>query len=209
MKANISIGVRSSLAATHVSAETLVDNRMDLPIRQFSQTCILRMEQPASDDEEVGERRGDFEPMQILRDAAVTDFLEAKDPLDHPDGVLDLGANPRLVAVLRLLRLVDEAVASVAAVGEVPGTRRAVVDRGGSPLIALITPDARHATMQQVGQCIDVRDVGRRPRRDGDSLWRSAHIAGATGDRGWRTLQLKLAFSFCQRSIPMRNLLME
>ncbi len=94
MKAKISIGVRSILAATHVSAETLVDNCVDLPIRRFSQTRFLRMEQPASDDEEVGERCGDLKPVQILRDASVTDLLEAKDPLDHADRVLHLSADP-------------------------------------------------------------------------------------------------------------------
>ena len=67
---------------------------MDVRIRQLSQTRVLRMEQPASDDEEVGERRSDFEPMQILRDTAVTNLLKAEDPLDHPDGVLDLWREP-------------------------------------------------------------------------------------------------------------------
>src|ERR1700688_5011101 len=142
MKSIHSIGSRLSPAATRVSAGTLVDNCLNLPIRQRLSTRALRMQQPASDDEEVGERRGGFEPMQILRDAAVTDFLEAKDPLDHPDSVLDLGANPRLVAVLRFLRLVDETVAPVAAVGEVLGVRCGLVNHGCAPLVALIAPDA-------------------------------------------------------------------
>src|SRR5882724_7359018 len=110
---------------------------MDVRIRQRLPTRILRIEQPAPYDEQVIERCGDLEPVQILRDAPVTDLLKSKDPLDHPDGVLDLGANPRLVPVLRLLPLVDETVAPVSAVREVPGSRREVVDDCGSPLVAL------------------------------------------------------------------------
>src|SRR5450432_1147718 len=107
---------------------------MGIRIRQLSHTRALCMEQPTPHDKQVGERCGDLEPVQILRDASVTDLLEAKDPLDYPDGVLHFGANPRLVAVLRLLRLVDETVAPVAAVGEVLGVRRTVVNNGGSAL---------------------------------------------------------------------------
>ena len=48
---------------------------MDLSIPQLSQTRTLRMEQPASDDKEVGERGGHFEPMQVLRHFGVSQCL--------------------------------------------------------------------------------------------------------------------------------------
>jgi hypothetical protein len=76
---------------------------MELPIRQRLSTAALRMEQPAPYDEEVGKCGRDLESVQILRHAPVTDFLGAKDPFDHADGVLHFSPNPRFVAVPRLL----------------------------------------------------------------------------------------------------------
>jgi hypothetical protein len=59
------------------------------------------MEQPAPHDKEGGERCRDLKSVQILRHAPVRDFLEAKYPFGHSDGVLHFGADPRFVAVLR------------------------------------------------------------------------------------------------------------
>ena len=60
----------------------------------------------------------------------VADLAEAEDVLDHAEHVLDLGAYPRLVAVLRLLELIDPAVVAIAAVGEVLRPRRASSNDG-------------------------------------------------------------------------------
>jgi len=57
---------------------------------------ILGREQSPSYHVEVGQRCCDLKSMQIFRQAAVADLLEAKHPLDHPDRVLDFGAHPRL-----------------------------------------------------------------------------------------------------------------
>lgn len=162
MKAQDFIGCRSSRVTRHVSAETSPDGPLERSIRQLPQTRFLRKQQPASHDKQVGKCRGHFEPVQVLGQAPVANFLEAKDSLDHPNGVLHFGANPRLVAVLRLLNLVDESVAPVSSVGEVFGARRAAADHRRSPLVALIAPDPRLAAVRQVRQRVDVRNMRRR-----------------------------------------------
>ena len=75
-------------------------------ISRFRATRLLRIQQSPSDHVQIGERGRDLQPVQVLRQAPVTDFLEAEDPLDHTEHVLDLGADPRLVTVrgLDLLR---------------------------------------------------------------------------------------------------------
>src|SRR5450631_735027 len=113
-------------------------------------TRLLRTEQSSSDDVQVGERSGHFQAVQVLRQPPIAGLAEAEDVLDHAEHVLDLGADPRLVAVLRLYELVDAAVEAVAAVREVLGVRSARVDDLRLALIALVAPDARLFAMQQV-----------------------------------------------------------
>ena len=105
---------------------------------RFSPTPLLRFQQASPDEVQVGERGGDLEPVQVLRQAAVAYLAEAEDVLDHAEDMFDLGTHPRLVAVLRLLDLVDPAVVAVAAIGEVLRVRGTGVDEGGLALIALI-----------------------------------------------------------------------
>lgn len=70
-------------------------------ISQVPPTRLLRFQQSSSDDVQVGERRGHFHAVQVLRQTAVAGLAEAEDILDDPEHVLNLGAHPRLVAVLR------------------------------------------------------------------------------------------------------------
>src|SRR5437762_4320447 len=94
-----------------------------------SATLLLRIQQSSPHHEQIRQRGTDFEPVQVLRESAVTHLLEAEDPLDHPNRVLDLRAHPRLGAVPRLDDLVDPAGAAVALVGEVPRSRRRLAHR--------------------------------------------------------------------------------
>ncbi len=60
-----------------------------------SATLLLRIQQSSPHHEQIRQRGTDFEPVQILRESAVTHLLEAEEPLDHPNRVLDLRAHPR------------------------------------------------------------------------------------------------------------------
>src|SRR2546429_3279564 len=68
-----------------------------------SATLLLRIQQSSPHHEQISQRGTDFEPVQVLRESAVTHLLEAEDPLDHPNRVLDLRAHPRLGAVPALM----------------------------------------------------------------------------------------------------------
>src|SRR5665213_1679440 len=68
-------------------------------IFRFSSTPFLRSEQASSDHVQIGERRGHFQSVQVLGQAAVAGLAEAEDIFDHTEHVLHLGAHARLVAV--------------------------------------------------------------------------------------------------------------
>src|SRR5436853_7357955 len=89
-----------------------------------SATRLLRIQQSSPHHEQIRQRGTDFEPVQVLRESAVTHLLEAEDPLDHPNRVLDLRANPRLGPVPRLDDLVPLSPAPVPLFVEVPARRR-------------------------------------------------------------------------------------
>jgi len=88
-------------------------------VSRSAPTTLLRFPQSPPDQVQVGERSGHLQPVQVLRQAPIADFAEAEDVLDHAEDVLDLGAHPRLGAVLRLLTLVNPAVEAVPAIREV------------------------------------------------------------------------------------------
>src|SRR5262245_10580792 len=149
--------VGSASEGVSVIAQALVvSHRIDF---QYSSTPLLCAQQPSPYRVEVGERRGDLQAVQVLGQTAVADLLEAKHPLDYPDRVLDLGPHSGFALVLQLLELVDPASAAVLAVGEVLCTWCAGTNYRRLPLIALIAPDSCLATMQQIRQCIHVRNV--------------------------------------------------
>src|SRR5664279_5442757 len=64
---------------------------------------LSRPHQVVTSHEQVGERAGHEQAMGVLVQAPIADLGEAEHPLDHADGVLDLGAHPRLRPVLRAL----------------------------------------------------------------------------------------------------------
>src|SRR5450755_4375280 len=70
-------------------------------------TPLLCSEQLSSHHIQIGQRCGDFQPVQVLGQTPVAGLAEAEDILDYAEHVLDLGAHPRLVTVLGLLDLVD------------------------------------------------------------------------------------------------------
>src|SRR5205823_13871124 len=124
---------RDFVSRTTSGAVPPADSAFVMPNRAFfrsAKTPLLRMQQPSAHGIQVGERRRDFQTVQVLGEAPVTDLLEAEYALDHPDRVLDLRANPRLGAVLRLLQLVDPPSAAVLAVGKVLRGRRPGADYG-------------------------------------------------------------------------------
>lgn len=88
--------------------------------------------------------------MQVLGQNTVACLAKAEDVLDHTEHVLDLGAHPRSVAVLRLFHFIDSAVVPLPLVGEVLGVRRVFVDDIGLTLMALVTPHARLFAVQQM-----------------------------------------------------------
>jgi hypothetical protein len=139
-------------------------------ISRFPSTRLLRPEQFSSDHVQIGERRGDLEPMQVLCQAAIAGLAEAEDVLDHPEHVLDLGAHPRLVAILRLFHFVDPAMEAVASVREVLRLRCMLMNKVCLTVIALVTPDPRLLAVQQIRQRFAVGHVGGRYQDRMDQL---------------------------------------
>ena len=92
MKPAIGVVSSTSDGVSAAAPAFVVSRRTDL---RFSSTPLLCMQQPSSHRVEVGQCRSDFQAVQVLGKAAVTDLLEAKHPLDHPDGVLHLSPDAR------------------------------------------------------------------------------------------------------------------
>src|SRR5205085_12038207 len=111
------------------SAFFAADRRTSHP----SATLLLRIQQSSPHHEQIRQRGTDFEPVQVLRESAVTHLLEAE----------DLRAHPRLGAVPRLDDLVDPSTVPVALVGEVPRSRRRLAHRLLLAAIRLIAPHPR------------------------------------------------------------------
>jgi hypothetical protein len=128
-------------------------------ISRFSSTRLLRPEQLSSYHVQIGKRRGDLEPVQVLRQTTVAGLAEAEDVLDHSKHVLDLGAHPRFVAVLCFLDFVDPAIEAVPFIREILRLRCMLMNKICLTVIALVTPDPRFLAMQQIGQRLAIRHV--------------------------------------------------
>src|SRR5712691_10351610 len=87
-------------------------------------TLPLSSQQVTSRQVQIGQRRGHEQAMRVLGQATVTYFDEAEDALDDADGVLDLGPDPRLGAILGALFQRQVAVATPTPLGEVLRLRR-------------------------------------------------------------------------------------
>src|SRR5271170_287043 len=144
-------------------------------ILRLPQAPLLRIEQPPANQVQIGERRGNLESVQILRQTSVANLAEAKDVLDHTEDMLHFGSHSRLVAVLCLLNLIDLAVKTIALVGEVLRSRRMPVDEVSMALITLVAPDPRLGAVQQVGQRVSVLHIGGRGEYRVDELRFAVH----------------------------------
>jgi hypothetical protein len=87
----------------------------------------LPADELAAGDVEIGQGAGDEQAMGVLGQAAIAHLDEAEHTLDHADRVLDLGAHFGFGSVLGPLRLVDNSVPAVAAMGEIPRVRRSLM----------------------------------------------------------------------------------
>src|SRR6266705_2713135 len=122
-------------------------------------TLPLSSQQVTSRQVQIGQRRGHEQPMRILGQAAVTHFDEAEDALDDADGVLDLGPDPRLGAILGALFRGQVAIATTALLGEVLRLRRMLPNQFLLSSIASVAVDPSLATVQQVRQGMLVMHV--------------------------------------------------
>jgi hypothetical protein len=76
-------------------------------IRRFSPTRSLRIEQSPPYQEQIRQRCGELQSMQVLLETSVTHLLKAEDPLNHPKHVLDLNAK---LDLRRLVALTDSSM---------------------------------------------------------------------------------------------------
>lgn len=87
--------------------------------RRGLQTPRLCIQKSPATHEQIRQRRGHLQSVQISRKAPVADLLEPKHPLDDSHRMLDFGAHLGLGPVLAFLDLIDAPVAAVPTVGEV------------------------------------------------------------------------------------------
>jgi len=108
------MGFRFGSAQSRVSAGIFSSAASKPRFRWISPTRVLCIEQSPSYQEQIRERRSRLEPVQILGQAPVTDFLKAEDPLDDPKHVLDFRPHAGLAAVGGLDRLINSLAPTVA-----------------------------------------------------------------------------------------------
>ena len=161
MKLEAAINRSPNVTRGRVFAENTAFSSLQGRRRLFSLTRSLRIEQSSAHHEQIGQRGGDLEPMQILRQTSVANFLEAEDAFDYPKHVLDFGADLRFAPVRRLDRFVDSRTPSVTLVSEVTDSRRNRPDRILLTPIRLVTPDTCFLPVQQVGHSERIGHVGR------------------------------------------------
>src|SRR5450432_260323 len=162
MKTAMATGFRFRSARSRVSAAILTVVASKTRLRRILPTRSLCIEQSPPHQEQIRERSGRLEPVQVLRQAPVTHFLKAEDPLDDPEHMFNLGAYAGLATVRGLDRLIDTLSPPVALVGEVLSMRRASADRRSLPFVGLVTPDSSFLPVEQVLQRVTIGDIGRR-----------------------------------------------
>src|SRR5580658_8162025 len=131
-------------------------------VRRSSPSRSLRIEQPSSHQVQIRQRRSHFQAVQILRKASVAHLLESEYPLDHANGVLNLGAHARLGPVNSLDPLIDPLAPPITLIGEVsrPGSRFAHLLALAS--VGLVAPHPSLLAMQQVRQGQRIGHISRR-----------------------------------------------
>ena len=155
------MGFRFNLASARVSAEIFSAAASETRVRRLSPARSLRTEQSHSYQEQILERCGHLQSVQVLRQASVTHFLKAEDLLDHPKHVLDFGTHTGLATVGCFDRLINAFTPAVALVGEVLRPRCCGADRRPLPAVCLIAPDSPLLPMQQMLQGVAVGHIGR------------------------------------------------
>src|ERR1035441_4902151 len=133
MKAEKVMGFCLTRAPQRVSAETRVFIAAQPRVRRLSLTPPLRIQQPPARQEQIRQRCGDLQSVQVLCQTSVTHFLEAEDPLDHPKHVLDLGTDAGLATVGGFDRLINAFAPPVTLVGKVLRSGRRMVCWRSSP----------------------------------------------------------------------------
>src|SRR4029453_2237418 len=81
----------------------------------------LSSQQVTSCQVKIGQGRGHEQAMRVLGKAAVKHFGKTEDAFDDADGMLDLGPDPRLGAILGPFFRRQVAIAAPASLGEVLG----------------------------------------------------------------------------------------
>lgn len=130
MKAKMALGFRSDRAPARISAQTFLPATSKTRIWRPSPPHSLRIRQSPARQEQIRQRCGDLQSVQVLRQASVTNLLKAEDPFDHPKHVLDLGSHAELAAVGGLDRRINAFAPSVSLVGKVLRPRCPDADRG-------------------------------------------------------------------------------
>ncbi len=124
--------------------------------RSLDTLRLLQTEQTLAHHEEVRQRTGDHEPMPVLRQAAITDFGEAEDALDHAQGMLDPGAHAGLPAIGLPLGAAQGLLPPRLALGEVAGVGRAGAEDRVLPGVGRVAPHAPLPAVEQPGQHLTV-----------------------------------------------------
>src|ERR1017187_1654990 len=148
MKAEMAAGIWSTRAPEQVSAAARAVIAAQAHVRRLSPAPSLRIQQSPARQEQIRQRCGDLQSVQVLCQTSVTHFLEAEDPLDHPKHVLDLGTDAGLATVGGFDRLINAFAPSVTLVGKVLCSGRPGADRSLLAAIGLITPDSPFLPMQ-------------------------------------------------------------
>src|SRR6266567_1442556 len=143
--------------------------------RASGATLPLSSQQVTSHQVKIGQRGGHEQAMRVLGQATVTHFGKAEDALDDADGVLDLGSDPRLGAILGALFRRQVAIATTTLLGEVLGLRRLLPDQCLLSGVTGVTVDPPLAAVQQVRQRMLVMHVGRTRRHRMNELGLAVH----------------------------------
>src|SRR5262249_22170495 len=126
-----------------------------------SNVTRLSSQQIPSRQIDVGQGGSHEQAVGVLGQTAIAYLGKAKDALDDPDDMFDLGAHPRLGLVLAPLDWVNDTTLSVTAIDEVASARRARSDHLAFAAIRLVTPNPCLVAMQQHRQQCAVRNVRR------------------------------------------------
>src|SRR5665213_2232114 len=99
-----------------------------------------RYQQTSWHHEQVRQRTGYLQSVQVLRQPATSDLGELEQPLDDPEGVLNRGANLGLDPVLGPLNLIDPTSEAILLVDKISTPWGALADQFAVSAVGLIAP---------------------------------------------------------------------